>query len=158
MRPHTTMAIAKLINTMENDPPAKEIKAPNEIGVIKPPSVPPVLTIPIDEPITFSGKILCGQEKIPTNIVVSKKVNTYKNTMDSAKESEITNPKNNTDDRIEQTIKSNFSFPLNFVNNTPANKDASAPPIAFTARMVPTVLIDSENFTFKKDGIQDMFP
>lgn len=96
--------------------------------------------------------------KIPTKIVVNKNVKANKNTIDSGNESEITKPRKNIDDRTEQTIISSFSLPLNFVNKTPANKDASAPPIAFTARIVPTVLIDSENFAFKKDGNHDIFP
>lgn len=159
MRPHTKIATAKVINTIENDPPAIEMSAPNVIGATNPPSVPPVLTIPIDEPITFSGKILCGQEKIATKMVVSKNVRIYKQTMDGVNVSEKTIPTNNKDERIQQPSKSAFSLPAKyFVNNTPANNDASVPPTALNARMVPTVLIDKSNLVFRKEGSQDIFP
>ena len=157
--PAITIATDKLINTIEKDPPTRVIKAPNVIGATKPPSVDPVLIIPMDEPITFSGRILCGKENTPTKIKVIKNVSKYNKPIETANESVSTKPANATAERIELLKNNTFSLPAkNFVNKTPANKEAIVPPTALIARIVPTVLIDNENFAFKKDGSQDIFP
>ena len=159
MNPATTITTDKLINTIEKDPPNREIKAPNDIGAIKPPSVDPVLIIPMDEPITFSGRILWGQENTPTKIKVIKNVSKYNKPIDTANESVSTKPANATAERIELLKNNTFSLPAkNFVNKTHATKEAIVPPTALMARIVPTVLIDKENFSFKKVGSHDIFP
>ena len=159
MNPATTITTDKLINTIEKDPPNREIKAPNDIGAIKPPSVDPVLIIPMDEPITFSGRILCGQENTPTKKMVIQNVSKYNNPIDNANESVRTKPAKAIAERIELLKNNTFSFSAkNFVNSMPANKEAIVPPTALIARIVPTVLIDKENFSFKKVGSHDIFP
>src|SRR4051812_30691275 len=92
INPATTITTDKQRNTIEKDPPTREMRAPNVIGAINPPMVDPVLIIPMDEPITFSGRILCGQENTPTKIMVRKKVSKYNKPMDIANESVSTKP------------------------------------------------------------------
>ena len=159
MSPATTMTTDKLINTIEKDPPNRETKAPNDIGAIKPPMVDPVLIIPIDEPITFPGRILCGQANTPTKKIVIQNVSKYNNVIDNANESVSTKPANDIAERIALIKNNTFSFPAkNFVNSIPANKEAIVPPTALIAKIVPTVLSDNVNFSFKKDGSHDIFP
>src|SRR4051812_43721839 len=128
MIPAITMTTDKLINTIEKDPPNRETKAPNVIGAIKPPIVDPVLIIPIDEPITFPGRILCGQENTPTKKIVIQNVSKYNNVIDNANESVSTKPANAKAERIALIKNNTFSFPAkNFVNSIPANKEAMVP-------------------------------
>ena len=96
----------------------------------------------MDEPITFPGRILCGQENTPTKKMVIQNVSKYNNVIDNANESVSTKPANATAERIALIKNNTFSFPAkNFVNKTPANKEAMVPPTALIARIVPTVLM-----------------
>ncbi len=159
INPARTITTDKQINTIEKDPPAREIRAPNVIGAMKPPRVDPVLITPTEDPITFSGRILCGQENTPTKIMVKQNVSVYNRPIDSANELVITKPANAAAERIELLKNKIFSLlAKNLVNKIPANKEAIVPPTALIARIVPTVLIDSVNFSFKKEGSHDIFP
>lgn len=122
-----------------NDPPFLSIKAPIIIGAKKPPIVPPVLMIPIEEPIIARSNNLCGHVKIAVNVPTDTMLIKIKRIVDTIRFMEKIKPTSSKDTKMAVEMTKAFSLPRNHLDsNPPKIIVATVVHTALIARIVPT--------------------